>query len=124
MQFPQLENLEGDRVRKATESRKEPGEVITVDKKRPRVCKRAEKLTFAEGGGFGSPTELFFNLVPATQEPISFAVNGALVNLDASDTVKMMVQNAWSTTSKLLVCVCYNDSGIVEKLCLVPMESF
>lgn len=103
-------------MQKAEEILKKPGVVIPAETKEILMkCEKAEKLA----GGAGIPTELWFELVPTSQAYIFFSVGNTIVHLRASDAIKTMVQNAWSTTSTLHPCVCYDDKGRVTQLCLV-----
>lgn len=109
-------NIRAFHAVRAEEILKEPGAVIFTEAKEIlQKCAKAE--TLAEGSGV--PTELRFTLVPTTQECILFRVNNTWVEMRASSTVKMMIQNAWSTTSKLRPCVCYDNKGRVTWLCLI-----
>jgi len=103
-------------MKKAEEILKEPGVVIPAETKEILIkCEKAEKIA----AGAGAPTDLWFSLVPPSEAHILFLVNNTYVQLRASDAIKMMVQNAWSTTSELRPCVCYNDKGRVTRLCLI-----
>lgn len=103
-------------MKKAEEILKKPGVVIPAETKEILVkCEKAEKVASRSG----IPTDIWFSLVPPSQAHILFNVNNTIAHLRASDEIKMMVQDAWSTTSQLRPCVCHNDNGRVTRLCLI-----
>lgn len=100
-------------MKKSKENTKNPEVVIPISEE---MMKSLEKLDKSIKGS-GYVTDLYIYVHPYPM--IGFRVNGSWLGLlNPSDTTKLMVQNAWSTTSRLRISIAWDDQKRVNRLVL------